>query len=162
MRQDDEDFSRKSKTYRKNYNQNIAALYGTEKCPAIKPPTKRKVKRKIYPLGEESSIQIKLVQWAKSKGLDLISIPNHGKRSYWTGQKEVAMGLTRGVSDLFLALPCDGYGGFWIELKRPGQKPTAEQMAWLIKMGERGYAARWFDNFELARDAILEYLGENG
>lgn len=160
MYQDDEDFSRKSNSYRKNYIAANKSLYGDQVIP-VKPIRKRKVKRRIDPMSE-SSIQIKLVSWAKMEGFDLISIPNHGKRSYWTGHKEVSMGLTKGVSDLFLAQPSDGYGGFWIELKRPGQKPTAEQMAWLIKMGERGYAARWFDNFEIARDAIIQYLNPDG
>jgi hypothetical protein len=157
MRQDDEDFSCKSKTYRKDYNQNIAALYGTEKCPALKPRTKPKVKRRIDQY-VEASIQIKLVQWAKSEGLDLISIPNAGKRSYWTGQKEVAMGLTAGVSDLFLPYITDFYGGFWIELKTPGKTPRPNQVDWMTKMRLKGYKAEWYDNFDIARDAIIEYI----
>ncbi len=161
MRQDDEDYSRKSAAYRKRHMDAVKGLYGSEPYIPPKAYIKRKVKRRTDPLGE-SAIQIKLVTWAKKLNLDLISIPNHGKRSYWTGQKEVAMGLTKGVSDLFLAHPSDGYGGFWIELKRPGQKPTTEQYAWLVKMVERGYAAKSFDNFEIARDAIIEYLGLNG
>src|ERR1700752_705959 len=98
MRQDDEDFSRKSKTYRKDYANCVNALYGDKQDIPLRINTKRKKRRLPDPLGE-SSIQIKLVQWARMKGLDLISIPNVGKRSYWTGQKEVAMGLTAGVSD---------------------------------------------------------------
>jgi len=157
MRQDDEIFAQKSKTYRKNYNQNIAALYGDKTNIPVKPPTKRKKPRSHDPLSEHY-IQIKLVQWARMKGLTLISIPNHGKRSAWAGQKEVAMGLTKGVSDLFLAHPSGVKSGYWIELKRPGRCPTFDQYAWLKKMREHGYAADWFDDFDKAKSAIEQYL----
>ena len=82
MRQDDEEFSRKSATYRKAHMQAIKGLYGEKQDIPVKPITKRKVKRKPLP-DPEYIIQIKLVAWAKSKGLDLTSIPNAGRRSPW-------------------------------------------------------------------------------
>jgi hypothetical protein len=153
----DEDFSRKSKSYRKHHMDAVKALYGNEQPPTIKPRRKPKDKRKINPPGE-SGLQIKLVQWAKLKGLDLISIPNHGKRSFRTGQREVAMGLTRGVSDLYLAHTNDIYAGFWIELKTKGKTPTFDQCAWMHKMRKNGYMAEWYDDFDKAKEAIEEYL----
>lgn len=162
MRQDDEDYSRKSAAYRKKHMDAVKGLYGNELYIPPKTNTKRKAARRIDPLGE-ASLQIKLVQWAKEQRLTMISIPNHGKRSFWTGQKERAMGLTRGVSDLLLVNPSGNgkYSGFWIELKRPGKQPTPEQYYWLQQVRALGYCAEWYDNFELARDAILAYLGDN-
>jgi len=160
MRQDDEQvnlYSRKSAAYRKHHLDAIKALYGEKQDIPVKPLTRRKVKRRIDPRGE-SILQMKIVSWAKSKGLTLISIPNHGKRTPWAGQKEVMMGLTRGVSDLFLTHPSNGYAGFWIELKAKDKFPTVEQFSWLHKMRELGYAAAWFDDFDIAKNAIIEYL----
>jgi len=158
MRQDDEDFSRKSKAYRDHHMQAVKSLYGNETPPTIKPRTKTKVKRKSY-YGIEDTLQIKLVSWIKSRGYRALSIPNKGKRSYWTGQKEVAMGLWKGASDVFLTKMSKGYGGFFIELKSPGEKPRPEQVEFMEIMRSEGYKAEWYDDFDVAKNAILDYLG---
>jgi hypothetical protein len=88
----------------------------------------------------------------------LISIPNGGKRSYWAGRQEVAMGLTAGVSDLFLPVVTDVYPGFWIEMKAPGNTPRIEQYHWLRMMRDQGYKAEWYDDWEKAKLAIEDYL----
>lgn len=154
MRQDDEDFSRKSKRYRQNYSNAIAGLYGAEIKPIIK--AKRSLVDPCLPT--EKSIQCALVKWARLQGILLISIPNHGKRTYWTGQEEVAMGLTKGVSDLFMPMMRLGYGGFWLEMKRKGAKPRPEQYDWLDKMRAQGYMTGWYDDWEVAKRAIEAYL----
>lgn len=139
------------------------ALYSaTPKQIAVKPPTKPKVKRKNDPLlyPSESKIQRAIVQWARLQGLPLISIPNHGKRSLWAGRNEVAMGLTKGVSDLFLARPVGYYAGMWIELKAKGKKPTVEQYEWLEIMLKEGYHAVWFDNIDDTKRGIVDYLAK--
>jgi hypothetical protein len=156
MRDDDTDYTRKSKTYRADYMAATKGLYGEIQDIPLKRTRKPKKRRSITP--SEWHCQVALVQWARTVGLLLVSIPNHGKRSYWQGQKEVAAGLTKGVSDLFLAMPRGGLGGYWLEMKRPGGKPTAEQLAWLDKMRGEHYAADWFDDWERARDAIIAYL----
>ncbi len=99
-----------------------------------------------------------LVKWARILKLPLISIPNQGKRSFWLGKKERSMGLTAGVSDLFLALPNKYYHGFWIEMKRKGEKPKPNQLIWLNKMQFYGYKADWFDDWEEAKKEIESYL----
>jgi hypothetical protein len=157
MRQDDELFTRKSESYRKKHLIAVKALYGKSEDMPLKPILKRKVKRMVDPRGE-CHIQIKLVQWARNKGLSLVSIPNHGKRSRWGGEREVLMGLTKGVSDLFLAHPANGYAGFWIELKTKNKIPTLDQYRWLSRMKELGYQSAWFDDFYKAKEAIEQYL----
>lgn len=163
MRKDESDFSRKSKTYKKVYANNLSALYGIKECTAIKPPRKRRVSRLANPIDKPSEYQIQraLIDWAWSRGLLLISIPNAGKRSYWQGQKEVAMGLWKGASDLLLAMPGQTYGGYFIEMKRPGRKPTPEQFEFGQLVYMQNYKWAWFDNWELARNSIIGYLDLN-
>jgi hypothetical protein len=159
MRHDDEDFSRKSATYKAEYVKATAGLYGD--MPYV-PSKSRKVKRKPRDPSAPTEWQCQrtLVTWARLRGLPLISIPNQGKRSYWQAQREVAAGLTKGVSDTFLAMPSSGKHGYWLELKSKGKKPRPEQLEWMDKMRANGYAADWFDTWEAARDAIIKYLGE--
>lgn len=69
-----------------------------------------------------------------------------------------SMGLTAGVSDLFIAEPRQGSAGFWVELKAPGNIPSDSQYEWLFKMRNKGYKAEWYDHWEKARLAIEEYI----
>lgn len=157
MRQDDEDFTLKSKKYRKQYLSSLQGLYGNT-VPNTENFTKIKRSNKPSRDVSEKYIQMSLVKWARLNGILLMSIPNHGKRNYWTGQQEVAMGLTKGVSDLFLPMMRLGYGGFWLEMKKPGSKPRPDQYDWLDKMREQGYMTGWYDNWEVAKKAIEVYL----
>lgn len=151
----------------KKYMAAIEALYGAKQptnTVAAPPSRKRPTRSPIKPHGilghiSEAEIQMQLVKWARGHGLPLISIPNAGKRTPWAGQRERAMGLTAGVSDLFLAYPAMGFHGLWIELKSKGKKPTAEQTAWLVRMRTFGYDALWFDNLLDAQAAIAKYAG---
>jgi hypothetical protein len=154
---EDELFSRKSKAYRNHHMEAVKHLYGEKQYIPLKPLSKRKVKRRS-PYGIEDTMQIKLVAWIKYMGLKVISIPNKGKRSYWTGQKEVAMGLWKGASDVFLTHMSKGYGGFFIELKSPGEKPRVEQIEFMEIMRSQGYKAEWYDNFDIAKSEIMTYL----
>lgn len=107
----------------------------------------------------EAGIQMRVVNWALERGLSILAIPNEGQRTRQQGHRAKLMGLRPGASDLFLAHCCHGYGGYWIELKRPGEKPRENQQAFLDEMRTRGYKAEWFNDWELARDSIITYLG---
>jgi hypothetical protein len=122
----------------------------------FKPKIKPKAPRSIRPL--EKHQQMALVKWARNFGLLLISIPNAGKRSYFLGQQERAMGLTAGVSDLFLCMPNGKHHGYWIELKSKGKKPTELQLDWIDKVRSQGYKAEWFDDWVKAKESIEYYL----
>jgi len=140
----------------KKYLNNLSVLYG-DKSP-VKLNTVRKVKRSRK--STESSIQIAIVQWARLQGLLLLSIPNHGKRSPWLGERERLMGLMAGASDLLLAMAsgCGKYHGFFLEIKAPGKKPTALQLEFMEKARAQGYKAEWFDDPDEAISDIKEYL----
>lgn len=60
----------------------------------------------------------------------------------------------RGVPDRIIL-----YHGraLFLELKRPGKKPTKLQERELEELRAAGCAAHWADNFETARDIILKF-----
>lgn len=153
----EDNWNRRSKRERKCYLNSLGSLYGDDVSP---PAPSIPLKRKRTGEPSESDIQTALVTWADSMGLPLIAIPNEGKRTVWAATRLKRMGLTRGVSDLFLARSGKGgEHGFWIELKSAGKKPRPEQWAWLYAMREEGYRADYFDNLEDAMAAVADYLG---
>lgn len=88
----------------------------------------------------------------------VLHIPNERKCSPIQGAYLKALGVQRGVSDLFIAVPVSGFGGYWIELKAPGKKPDEYQLRWLETMAEAGYQTGWFDNWEIAKKKIEQYF----
>lgn len=120
-----------------------------------KPPKEAVVKPEVE---SEASQQMKLVTWARGRGLLIFAIPNSGKRTPWQGERERSLGLLAGISDLFLSMPNKTYHGFYIEMKKKGQKPTILQSEWLYKVRQQGYRGEWFDDWQLAKNAIEEYL----
>ena len=89
----------------------------------------------------------------------VMHIANERKTRPWEGAMLKRLGVMPGASDLFVAVPILGkFGGFWIELKAPGNKPTLDQEEFLDRMAKRGYMTGWFDNWEKAWGAIENYL----
>lgn len=151
----------------KRYLTAVKALYGDE---APTPQTYtigkrsfgtaqgRKPRRNV-----ERGIQMRLVAWimgqiVNGETMEVIMIGNEGRRSRFGGQIAKQMGLRPGATDLFIPYVRGGFGGYWIELKQPGEVPKPHQYEFMAKMQRQGYLASWFDNWETARDSILEYL----
>ena len=95
----------------------------------------------------------------------LISVPNGqmigGRNKFALIKKYKAEGMTPGVSDLFLCVPKNGYGGLWIEMKARGKAASSlslEQRIWLTDMEKIGYRAVWAAGFDQAKEIIEEYL----
>jgi len=139
----------------KRYLSAYSALYG-EGSPI--PQGKRRSSRKSKSRSLETGMQIRLVNWARTMNLPLMSIPNAGKRSLQDGSLQKAMGLRPGAADLFLTKPSGFYHGYWIELKSPGERPREEQQQFLDEMRAYGYKAEWFDDLEKAKESIVSYL----
>ena len=128
----------------------IASMDWQETAPAPKAKAKRK-----YP---ERQHQQALVKWLTVNKVAFCAIPNEGARSTRHGAVMKSLGLTPGVSDLFICEPRGTHGGMWVEMKAPGKIPTERQYDWLFKMRNKGYRAEWFDHWDKARLAIEEYL----
>lgn len=96
--------------------------------------------------------------------------PNGGYRTKKEGGKFKQMGTQAGFPDLFLFIPCGGYHGLFIELKRPESK-TADgkikragetnknQERMLKRLNIMGYKAVVCYGANEAIDEIKNYLG---
>ena len=95
----------------------------------------------------------------------VIKIDNEGKRTPQGHQLAAALGLHVGASDLFVAYPCHGKHGLWAEVKKLGFKvvPSNEfkfkqQMDFIYKMREQGYAAEMCVGYDQLIKAFQDYL----
>lgn len=147
-------FEERSKRYRRAYLGNLGALYGNVDPDIVVIKPKVKKKRKSI----ERQIQIQLVTWMRLKRLEFTAIPNEGRRSKVLGSLMKMMGLTPGVSDLFIAETTQKFAGFWLELKQPDGKLTELQQDWLNRMLRKGYYASWSNSFDDAVKQIEWYL----
>jgi hypothetical protein len=69
----------------------------------------------------------------------VIHVPNGGKRHRGTAGRLKAMGVKKGVSDVLLPLPYNGWAGWAIELKVGKNRTTDEQDDWLEALAAAGY-----------------------
>jgi hypothetical protein len=141
----------------KRYMASFGALYGD----SLPPPSRTTPKKRKQP--ERDLVHLPLMCWARHHPICkdyLVHFANERKCSPAQGAMLKAMGVKSGVSDLFLAWPGLRYPGYWLELKQPGRKPTETQEEWFRLMNRAGFKTAWFDDWEKAKDSILEYLGE--
>lgn len=107
---------------------------------------------------DEAAAQMALVSWLRLMKIPVIHIANEGKRSFATAAWLRNMGMRVGVSDLFIARVRLPYGGYWIEMKKKGNKPTVSQETFLEEMRAEGYRADWFDDWVVAKEFVEKYL----
>lgn len=121
---------------------------------------------KLLKSGEisEESIQKTVIQWVrlqtKIKKL-VLHFPNEGKRSARYGRILKDMGLRPGVSDLFIAMPCRGFGGAWIELKSANGVVSIHQKEFLADMTEQNYFTAICRSIDETIKVIQWYCFEN-
>lgn len=88
----------------------------------------------------------------------VIHFPNEGKRSLRYGALMKAIGMRRGVSDLFIAPARHGFSGAWIELKASGGIVSLEQKEFLDDMRTHGYFTKVCWSIQEAIDTIEWYF----
>lgn len=114
------------------------------------------------PLKPEQIIQINLINWFKYEWPELSDdvhhFANERKCSYKEGRNLKRMGVIKGVSDLFLALPTSEFHGLWIELKTEHGRLSNEQMEFIKRKNQRGYFAIAVWGLEAAKEVIVNYL----
>lgn len=117
----------------------------------------------------ESQHQCALIKWAsitKVPGFDviigdyLLHIPNGGYRNTAEAAKFKRMGVKSGVADLFLALPANGFGGLWIEMKSRKGSISIKQQEFMYRMHMVNYCTFVAFDWEDAKKIIMEYLDE--
>lgn len=97
-----------------------------------------------------------IVQYPEAKWI--YAIPNGGKRDAITASLLKAEGVKSGVSDICLPFARQGYHGFYIEMKKPKGKESAEQKEFGAFLKTENYLYTMCDSWDKARDAITWYL----
>lgn len=111
----------------------------------------------------ESNLQIQCVKWFDMQYPEwsqfLFHIRNGGSmKSAREGRKFKLMGVRKGVPDLFLSIPNDEFHGFYIELKKPGGKPSSEQVVSGLMLENLGYKWMIIDDLEVFMTEVKRYL----
>ena len=95
---------------------------------------------------------------AQARGL-IFAVPNGARVTIGQGVKLKAEGLMTGVPDIFLALPKGRYHGLFIEMKRiGGRKPGTEQVEWMNRLKDKGYAVALCFGAEEAKTDLIKYI----
>ena len=113
--------------------------------------------------GTEHAHQVALFMWM-SQHLEIYpklkwayATPNGGERNPIVASRLKAEGVKAGVSDILLPFRSKGYSGFYIEMKKPGGKESADQKKFGDFVTSESFLYKCFDHWEKARDAILWY-----
>lgn len=69
-----------------------------------------------------------------------------------------AMGQKKSLPDVIIDVSREGYRKGWVELKRPKEKPSKEQLAMHSRLRDKGDWVEWADNLEDAWGYVCEYL----
>lgn len=110
----------------------------------------------------ESAHQASFFQWLEFQqyhGLHVrdfsFAIPNGGTRHKLEAIKLKKEGVTSSIPDLMIAIPCRGYHGLFIEMKKPENKP--QEFRYLIGKQKSGEHIRE-QKEKLAQLASVGYL----
>lgn len=72
--------------------------------------------------------------------------------------KMVNDGYVKGIPDLLIFEPRGQYHGLMIEMKKPGGKPTPEQLEWQTGLNKKGYKSCICYGVEEGIQCIDEYM----
>jgi len=116
----------------------------------------------------EHSEQVTLFQWLKLWEIReprlkfIFAIPNEsyggGKRAMIRGRYFKLEGRKRGVPDICVPIPSEGYHGMFIEMKFGKNKTSKEQRTYLDFLARQGYKTIVCYNMDEAKKAIWDYL----
>ncbi len=114
----------------------------------------------------ESNEQIAAMDWLRAQHPKIaehtLHIGNERKATYYAGYIMKRMGVLKGASDLFMAWPCGGFHGLFIEVKSKIGRPSPEQKAFLERMRNVGYRAEICYGADEVISTIKDYLSYQG
>ena len=123
--------------------------------------------RLTAPIPLERDEQKALFKWAaietrRDARLALLNSSQNGIRTtVQNGRLAKECGMKRGHPDVNLPVPCGGYHGLYIEMKRRNGSRSdlrPEQLWWMSRLNEQGYCAVVAYGWEDAVKIILGYL----
>jgi VRR-NUC domain len=87
------------------------------------------------------------------------AVPNGGKRHIGTASKMKLEGVKKGVPDICIPIPRNGYPGQYIEMKDPKKrpKPRGRQVEWINELRRLGYQVDVCYGCREAQIAFLKY-----
>jgi hypothetical protein len=88
----------------------------------------------------------------------LYHIPNGGVRSKRTASRLKAAGALRALPDYCLPVSRGPFLSLYLELKRPGEQPRADQWAMMGALQVEGHCVQWCDRLDQALAVVLGYL----
>ena len=112
----------------------------------------------------ELTEQIKLFNWMRCNQEFIpelalaYHIQNEGKRSQGTGKLLKAAGVKKGVPDICIPVPRQGFAALYIELKFGDNRATKEQKEFIKKLRENNTRVEVAYGAEEAREIIRNYL----
>jgi len=114
----------------------------------------------------EHQHQVRVVDWCRYdapnhlrlQASQIYAIPNGGHRKPAVAAKLKAEGVVAGVPDLHLPIAAGREHGLYIEMKRPGERPTAEQLVRMTQLRKNGYRAVVAEGWRAAVAILIDYL----
>ena len=114
----------------------------------------------------ETDIQKSVIKWSQQPKVRstfpdlkmLYHVPNERLCSARQGMELKRMGVKKGVPDLVLPVPSNGYHGLFIELKTQTGTVSQEQMWWIKELQSRGYKSAVCYSFEETINTLICYL----
>lgn len=109
---------------------------------------------------KEDSLQIAVADYLKLQYPNVLwwHTPNGGARNPIEGAKLKKMGVRAGVSDVIMIEKSKEFIGLAIELKIKPNKPTNQQLEFMIALQKKGFKCCICWNFDEAKLAIDNYL----
>lgn len=93
----------------------------------------------------ESEIMVAIFDWVRTKSLSdpryelIYHIPNGGDRTKHAGKQLKREGVKRGVWDIAIDVPCRGFHGAKVEVKRVGGTLSEDQITYGKAVEANGY-----------------------
>lgn len=111
----------------------------------------------------EHDIQVMVVDYLDSfDEKPLFSATVGGVRvAMHTALKMKRGGYRKGIPDLLIFEPRNGYAGLAVEIKTDKGRASEHQKEWQSRLSERGWKAVICKGYEACIDAIDEYFGES-
>lgn len=114
--------------------------------------------------GTERAHQMALFAWAAlNVGIYpqlkyMFAIKNAEKGGAIRGSMAKAEGVKAGVYDIFLPVARHCVHGLFIEMKKPGGKPSKEQLLFGKEMFNEGYGVVVCSTWDEAKNVLIQYL----